>query len=95
MRLIDVDALREYFKVKERCEDCHYINECRDDKAEFTLGNICEAIDEQEIVDAIPVEWLAQQADNCREEMEFDVCEAIRTVIKEWGKEQEGDDATD
>lgn len=40
-------------------------------------------------IDAIPVEWLKEQADYRRSEWDYDTCEGIRIVLKAWEEEQE------
>ena len=58
MRLIDANALREYYKINEHCEKCHWNNRDCSKPPYYSLHDICEAIDEVPTVDAIPVEWL-------------------------------------
>ena len=40
-------------------------------------------------IDAIPVEWMEKQAEYARSKWDYDTCEGIRIVLKEWQKEQE------
>ena len=99
-----MDDLISRAALLKECEECqktdprfekrgwanHFINESGEPSTEWYC--VEDMIENAPTIDAIPVEWLEKHADNCREEMEFDVCEAIRTVIKEWQKEQEAND---
>lgn len=54
-----------------------------------TVRDALALLKAHEPVDAIPVEWLEEQADYARSEWDFDTCEGIRIVLKAWQKEQE------
>ena len=80
MRLIDADALKE--KIHSAGEEGTIANYCRNVMA-GCLDN------DAPTVNAIPVEWLEEQADYARFEWDYDTCEAIRIILKKWDAEQE------
>lgn len=83
MALIDNNALREYYKMNERCEECHWNNRDCSKPPYYSLLDICKAIDEVPIVDAIPVEWLRKWPKSLREGA------YVRDILTDWQKEQE------
>ena len=90
MRLIDADALKicmqDHYGVIE--QDCSISEEF----ADGAISGIDAAMFEVDVaptIDAIPVEWLEEQADYARSEWDYDTCEGIRIVLKAWQKEQE------
>lgn len=77
MRLIDADALNK--ELQQR------VGSPTDDKLYEANLVIIEAT----TINAIPVEWLEEQADYARSEWDYDTCEGIRIVLKAWQEEQE------
>ncbi len=89
MRFIDVDALRDYWRISEPCESCHWNNIDCSKPPYYSLLDICKAIDEIPTVDAIPVEWIKQTRDY------YDECwdegwHVLNGLILGWQEEQEG-----
>lgn len=92
MQLIDANALREHFKINEHCEDCFFNNKghCFD-KATYTLHDVCTTIDDVDVIDAIPVEWL--------EDRVYDMKRAplyrryAEMLLMEWLQEQKEQEA--
>ena len=74
-RLIDAETL----KASVRAKFPNVADRCE----------INELINAAPTVDAIPVEWLKEQADYRRSEWDYDTCEGIRIVLKAWEEEQE------
>ena len=74
MRTIDADLMKENIV---------------DNGAHDVAAELRKWVDSQPTVDAIPVEWLEKQAALSRAIWDYDTCEAIRIVLKEWQKEQE------
>lgn len=80
MKLIDADALRDYWHISELCESCHWNNIDCSKPPYYPLLDICKAIDEIPVVDAIPVEWMKEHRGNHGSLM--DVC--IGVLLMEW-----------
>ena len=85
LKLIDADELRKYWKISKECAECHWNNRDCSMPPYYPLRDICEAIDEMPVIDAIPVEWLLSHIG------EFDWREeaVIHDFIWKWEKEQE------
>lgn len=84
-RFIDADALREYWHISEKCEECHWNNRDCSKPSYYSLHDICEGIDEVPTIDAIPVEWLKGlmlSTDDDVDKVEF------AWIMREWQKEQ-------
>lgn len=70
MRLIDADELKAYFGFGKTCEDCEYEKynctlKCEQEFKSFY--NVCDAIDAQETIDAVPLingHWIDLQRIN-------------------------------
>ena len=88
MELIDVNVLREYFKISKECVECHWNNKDCSKPPYYSLRDICSAIDEIPTVDAIPVEWLEEHDSDGNEygSRYITVVEALSM----WQKEHEG-----
>ena len=89
MRLIDADALRYYWRISEPCEHCHWNRIDCSKPPYYSLLDICNAIDEMPIIDAIPVEWLGDKELDYRTTGDKMFSDAFAVVIGEWQKEQE------
>lgn len=93
VRLIDGDALRDALGItgtKESCKGCKYNKQwfaCNTDEAP-QFSYVCEQIDEQPTVDAIPVEWLTAKISEHNSDGFAWMFEAVRDV---WRKEHETD----
>lgn len=89
MRLIDADALQRHFEDMQRYDLC--AANFMDHRGEPSTNWYCveDALENAPTIDAIPVEWLEEQADYARSEWDYDTCEGIRIVLKAWQKEQE------
>lgn len=57
MRLVDLDKVRELFRVAETCDKCQRSNiDCDSERTSYyTPRDICGLLDEVEEVDAVPV----------------------------------------
>ena len=85
MRLIDKDALQQHFadmQKYERCA-CNFVDDGGEPATEWYC--VEDALDNAPTIDAIPVEWLRQEA------MKDDglINSAIRGLLMKWQKEQE------
>ena len=95
-RLIDIDMLRKTLKMAERCEDCQS-DQRKCDKELYLARDFCGWLDDAEIVDAIPVDWLEQRMNETSEEdgdSNVELNHAIFQVLVEWErwkKEHEAD----
>ena len=89
MALINANALREYYKINEHCEECHWNNRDCNKPPYYSTYDICMAIDEVPIIDAIPVEWLEDKELYYRTTGDKMFSDAFAVVIGEWQKEHE------
>ena len=90
MALIDTNALREYYKINEHCEECHWNSRDCSKPPYYSLRDICEAIDEIPIIDAIPVEWLKEHDSKGNEYGRRYI--TVVDALSMWQKEQEAQD---
>ena len=81
-KLIDADALKSTLQKWARVPD---YNEAE----RYILRGVIAEIEDAPAVNAIPVEWLEKQADFLRSVWDYDTCEAVRIVLKQWQREQE------
>ena len=93
MKLIDADELRKYWKITKECIECHWNNRDCSRPPYYSLHDICEAIDEIPVIDAIPVEWLEKQMKLSHENSA--IHQTIDTVIGLWDMEQEANHEAD
>ena len=91
MALIDTNALREYYKINEHCEECYWNNRDCNKPPYYSTYDICRAIDEVPTIDAIPVEWLREKIkEHTDEEGWQDYLEnSFGLCIEAWQKEHE------
>lgn len=82
MKLIDVDALRDCFHIKEKCDDCP-IYDCSA-RQEYTLQDICVMIDEVDVIDAIPVDFIKYRMYFAQENGFNEAYEAFAFVLRAW-----------
>ena len=55
MRLVDVDALKEDYRMANDCKDCKtYVRDCEYDRI-YTKMDFCGWLDDAPTVDAVPV----------------------------------------
>jgi hypothetical protein len=66
MRLIDLDAFREEYDLREHCEDCGRRNKKACDYPSYSARDFCGWLDDAPTVDAVPIKaisaWLAAYA---------------------------------
>ena len=66
MRLIDLDAFREEYDLREHCEDCGRRNKKECDYPSYSARDFCGWLDDVPTIDAVPLkplcEWLAGNA---------------------------------
>ena len=87
MRLGDLDAL--YEEVADHVTSVSVCATAQQAIGQTDFKRRClEDIDNAPTIDAIPVEWLEEQADLVRSKWDYDTCEGIRIVLKEWQEEQ-------
>lgn len=55
MRLIDLDAFREEYDLRERCEDCGRRDKKACDYPTYSARDFCGWLDDAPTVDAVPV----------------------------------------
>lgn len=93
MRFIDVDALRDCWRISESCESCHWKHIDCSKPPYYSLLDICNTIDEIPTVDAIPVEWLKKKLEQLRQKEYGGLgVAAITKVLMYWHEEQEAHD---
>lgn len=61
MRAIDADAFKDY--IRGACEDMKHLLKDNANFAKLITESFCKDIDEQPPVEAIPIDWIRQQAD--------------------------------
>lgn len=65
MRLIDLDAFREEYDLREHCEDCRRRNKKECDYPSYSARDFCGWLDDVPTIDAVPLkplcEWLAER----------------------------------
>lgn len=83
-RLIDIDALRDYWRISEPCERCHWNKIDCSKPPYYSLLDICNAIDEMPTIDAIPVEWLREKM----QKPQMTCANPFGYVLAEWLEEQ-------
>ena len=97
-RLVDVESLRERFSVAACCDDCvrdaRYCDGDLYGYEGYTARDICEILDDELSVEAIPVEWLNQKhAENDpnthEEDYDYYLWNAIEYILTLWREEQE------
>lgn len=92
MRLIDADALKE--QIESHVVSMSVCLSMDEHYGKVTMREDClQDIADAHTIDAIPVEWLEEQADYTRSAWDYDTCEGIRVVLKAWQEEQEANDA--
>lgn len=86
MRLVDIDALRKDFKVAERCDECPQRNRHCNADTMFARRDVCGMLDDAEIVDAIPLDWMKQRMDETSSGagLNVELNNALFTVGVEW-----------
>ena len=66
MRLIDLDAFREEYDLREHCEDCGRRNKKACDYPSYSARDFCGWLDDAPTVEAVPIKplsaWLAAYA---------------------------------
>ena len=66
MRLIDLDAFREEYDLREHCEDCGRRNKKACDYPSYSARDFCGWLDDAPVIEAVPVHdisvWLAAYA---------------------------------
>ena len=87
MRLIDADMLREHWHISEKCEECHWNNRDCSKPPYYSLHDICEGIDEVPTIDAIPVGWIIDRANDPERAPLYR--RYAQMLYEEWQKEQE------
>lgn len=105
MKLVDIDYLRKYFTVAERCEDCgrdpRYCDGGLYGYEGYTARDVCEILDDAPVVEAIPIEWMNQKyADNDpnthEEDYDYYLWDAIAYILTLWkGEHGENEENTD
>lgn len=86
MRLIDLDAFREEFDLREHCEDCGRRNKKECDYPLYSARDFCGWLDDVPTIEAVPLDklcdWLARNAVNFADGNDRDP-EAWEITIKE------------
>jgi hypothetical protein len=82
-QFVDLDAIRADFGVSEQCSVCRFKWICGN-KEVFTHMDVCSVLDEAQIVPAIPIDWMLEEA---RKSESFEGV-IIRGVVSEWLKIQ-------
>lgn len=90
MALIDTNALREYFKINEHCEECHWNSRDCSMPPYYSLRDICAAIDEIPTIHAIPVEWVKKKIIGATKDLGAVIHDGVlKELLFDWQKEQE------
>lgn len=93
-KLVNINSLRGRFNVAERCEDCgrdgRYCDGGLYGYEGYTARDICEILDDEPEVKAIPIEWLKKKLEQKKQQQygQFGVA-AISKVLMYWEKEYE------
>ena len=99
-RLVDVNSLRDRFSVAACCDDCVRDARCCDGGLYgyegYTARDICEILDDELSVEAIPIECLNQKyAENDpntdKENYDYYLWNAIDYILTLWREEQESE----
>lgn len=87
-RLIDADKLKEYLRNRLKKAEEEFACEEAKKIAKHTTKLLCDDVDAQETVEAIPVDWLMKKADWCDKNNGIFVSGAIRYAVDAWREEQ-------
>ena len=93
MRLIDVDKLKEYLQNRLKEAEEKFAYEKSKKIARHTTKLLCDDVDAQETVEAIPVEWIEAEIKYLKAlDFEFASLAAgqIEAMLKKWREEQKG-----
>ena len=96
MRLIDLDAFREEYDLREHCEDCGRRNKKECDYPSYSARDFCGWLDDVPTIDAVPIKplcaWLVANAlqRNCLAQYAKD----WENDLRKW-MQKEGLDAAD
>lgn len=86
MRLIDLDAFREEYDLREHCEDCGRCNKKACDYPSYSARDFCGWLDDVPTIEAVPLDrlcdWLAEKAVFFANDNDSDP-EAWKETIKE------------
>ena len=91
MRLIDVDKLKEYLQNRLKEAEEKFAYEESKKIARHTTKLLCDDVDAQETVEAIPVEWIEAEIKYLKAlDFEFASLAAgqIEAMLKKWREEQ-------
>ena len=91
MRLIDVDKLKEYLQNRLKEVEEKFAYEESKKIARHTTKLLCDDVDAQETVEAIPVEWIEAEIKYLKAlDFEFASLAAgqIEAMLKKWREEQ-------
>jgi len=95
MRLIDLDAFREEYDLREHCEDCGRRNKKSCDYPSYSARDFCGWLDDAPTVDAVPLDklcdWLAENASLPVGEYMISAM-AWRRKLKKWMEEHNATD---
>lgn len=98
-KLVNINSLRDRFNVAERCEDCgrdgRYCDGGLYGYEGYTARDICEILDDEPEVKAIPIEWLKQKykendPDSGNEDYDYYLWECSDYIMTVWKEEQGG-----
>ena len=93
MRLIDVDKLKEYLQNRLKEVEEKFAYEESKKIARHTTKLLCDDVDAQETVEAIPVEWIKAEIKKLRA-MDFGFATMtagqIEAMLNKWREEQKG-----
>ena len=78
-RLIDADALKTHFPKDEDWED-YPAN---------TNSDVCETIDEQQTVEAIPIEWIEETMQLAETVGAKEYAEHLEVLLADWAEREE------